>query len=136
MTFPHAEGSFTVLSAGRTYYPRVALGITPADEIDLVALSPSGHAVQIVIVLAEEWSDSDEGFAVLQDKINGSVGFAVDGQLTAAYPEVAHLPWEIVIACRAAPGARTAAYVASVMQAVDGYGGRLRLQQPGEAWPN
>ena len=111
------------------------LGIGPADKIDLVALSPSGTVVQIVIVLTEDWTDSDAGFAVLQDKMNSTVAFAADGQLSATYPDVAHLPWEVVVACRAAPGARTGEYLDTVARAVEGYGGRLRLQQVGEVWP-
>ena len=113
----------------------MALGISPPDKVDLVALSPSGQTVQLVIVLDEGWIDSDEGLIALADKINGYVAFAVDGQLTNTYPDVASLPWEIVVSSRVAPGDRTSAYLEAVGQPVEGYGGRLRLHNPGDPWP-
>lgn len=76
------------------------------------------------------------GFETFQAKIDHSVGFAVDGQMAAMYPDVAHLRWEIVIACHVDPGHRTAAYAEQVAPVVARYGGALRLKGPSVPWPS
>ena len=112
------------------------LGITDPSQVDLVALAPGGDAVQIVIVLDSGWTDADEGFDLLQHKIDNSVAFAADGELANLYPHVAQLPWEIVVSCRVDPGDRTTAYLTTIGLAIANYGGTLRLQLPGTPWPS
>jgi hypothetical protein len=111
-----------------------APGISGPDAVDLVAISPSGNVAQIVIVLSEEWADSDGGLAVLQDKVNNTVSFAVDGQMLSMYPELEGMPWEIVIDPRIDPGPRTTLYVEQVGPRVVNFGGSLRMRGPGEPW--
>jgi hypothetical protein len=87
-----------------------------------------------VIVLDSAWRDSNEGFETLQAK-SIIPSFAVDGQMVAMYPDVAHLRGEIVIACHVDPGHRTAAYAEQVAPVVARYGGALRLKRRSEPWP-
>ena len=109
-------------------------GINGPETVDLVAMSPSGKVAQIVIVLSEGWDDTDGGLAVLQDKVNNNVSFAVDGQMLSMYPDLEGMPWEIVIDSRVDPGPRTTWYVEQVAPSVVNYGGSLRMRRPGEPW--
>ena len=109
-------------------------GISGRETVDLVAISPAGTVAQVVIVLSDGWVDSDDGLAVLQDKVGTTVSFAVDGHMLRQYPELEGMPWEIVIDSHVDPGPRTAVYVEQVAPRVANYGGSLRLRRPGEPW--
>lgn len=62
----------------------------------------------------------------LQQKIHTYVGFALDGPMVAAYPELDGLAWRIVIDTTAGPVDATSADVISqVAEKVRQYGGDL-----------
>jgi len=76
-------------------------------KIDLVALSADSSTVCLYNVSDFAWTGSDAQIGSLQAKIQSYVGYALDGQMAAAYPETRDLPWRIVIRCRrGAPDAR------------------------------
>ena len=65
----------------------------------------------------------------LQQKIHTYVGFVLDGQMVATYPETEGLAWRIVIADRAGPpDARSADIIARVGDKVREYGGDLLVR--------
>jgi hypothetical protein len=98
-------------------------------KIDLVGVSPDGSTVLIYLVQAGAWTGSDEQVASLQAKIQNYVGFASDGQMVRTYPEVAGLPWRIVVDCQTGPpDARSAAVLAFVDNALAQHGGSLTVQ--------
>ena len=100
-------------------------------KVDSVALSPDGGRVRLYIVSDAAWTGSDAQITSLQEKIHNYVGFALDGQLAADYPDAAGLPWEIVIDCqRGAPDARTADVLARVGEAVRRHTGELIVLTP------
>lgn len=97
-----------------------------ASKVDLVSLAADESAVELHIVADGAWTGSDEQIRSLQEKVQTYVGYAVDGQLVAAYPECASMPWRIVIQCRSGgPDPRTADVLARTRQPVQGYGGDL-----------
>src|SRR5687767_9493284 len=87
--------------------------------VDAVSIPADGSAVELHIVADAPWTGSDPQITSLQQKIHTYVGFAADGQLAAAYPEAAGLPWRIVVQCHAGnPDARTADVLARTRQPV------------------
>ena len=64
-------------------------------KVDLVTLSPDGSMVLLHIIVGSQWSGSDAQIQSLQEKVNTYVGFALDGQMVATYPETAGLAWAI-----------------------------------------
>ena len=110
---------------------------TPADtaevlfdptKIDLVASPSGGGTVDLHIVADGPWSGSDAQLRSLQDKIHAYVGFALDGQMLAMYPDVAGLPWRIVVTCRGGPpDDRTAELLRRTIAPVRAYGGELHV---------
>jgi hypothetical protein len=97
-----------------------------ASKIDLVSLTADGGTVELHIVADAPWTGSDDELMSLQQKINTYVGFALDGQLHASYPETKGLGWRIVIDAHAGqPNDRTAQVIAQVAEGVRRYGGDL-----------
>jgi hypothetical protein len=96
------------------------------SKVDLVALSDDGSTVSLYIVSDSEWNGTDAQLESLQRKIHNYVSFAIDGPMTAAYPEAEGLAWQIVIDCqRGRPDERTRSVLSQVAQAVTRYGGDL-----------
>lgn len=111
------------MTQGRYGFSHMALN---PDVVDLVAVSPDGSQVDLVIVQEEPWSGTDEELMALQAKIHNYVGFAVDGQLVAAYPDMEGLPWRIIIANQGGtPDERTLAVLEALTDPVRAYGGDL-----------
>jgi hypothetical protein len=97
-----------------------------ASKIDLVSVTADGSTVELHIVADAPWTGSDAELISLQQKINTYVGFALDGQLHATYPETKGLGWRIVINAHAGqPDDRSAQVIAQVTEGVRRYGGDL-----------
>lgn len=97
-------------------------------KVDLVAMPPGGGIVDLHIVVDAPWSGSDAQLRSLQDKIHTYVGFALDGQMVAKYPDLMGLPWRIVVTCRSGPpDDRTAELLRRTMAPVRSHGGELRV---------
>jgi hypothetical protein len=79
-------------------------------------------------VRATPWSGTDEELTTLQAKIHNYVGFALDGQLVATYPETQDLPWRIVVVGQAGPpDERTLTLLGTLCEPIRAYGGDLLL---------
>ena len=66
-----------------------------ASKVDLVAVVDG--AVELHIVRDSAWTGTDEELRSFQDKVHAYVGYALDGQMVADYPETAGLGWIIVV---------------------------------------
>jgi hypothetical protein len=98
-------------------------------KIDLVAVSPNRDSVNLYIVVDSAWTGSDAQIRSLLEKIHNYVGFAVDGQLAARYPDVAGLPWTIVIDSHVGPpDAATQHELSRLDEPIRNYGGSLRVR--------
>lgn len=99
------------------------------SKVDLVAISADGTAVEVIIVNDRPWTGSDAQVMSLQEKVHAYVGFALDGQMVAAYPETEGLAWRIVIDDGAGlPDARSAGLIARLTVKVREYGGDLLVR--------
>jgi hypothetical protein len=98
------------------------------SKVDLVALSPDGSAALLYIVNDSPWTGSDAQIKSLQAKIDNYVGFALDGEMTKLYPEMAGLDWRIVIDAQVGPpDPRSAQVIEHVAEAIRRYGGDLTI---------
>ncbi len=98
-------------------------------KVDIVAAAPDG-TTELCIVADAPWSGSDAQIRSLQDKIHAYVGFAVDGQLAQLHPELASMPWRIVIRCLSGrPDVRTADVLARTTEPVRAHGGDLEVRR-------
>ena len=106
-----------------------AHGIENPTAIDVVALSPAGDRVDVVMAQASEWDGSDRLLLLLQAKWKNYLAFAADGQLVRAYPEVAGLPWRLVLSCQSEPDERTVEFVIRADAATRAEGGTFEIRR-------
>lgn len=109
-------------------------GIESPDQIDFVSLPPSKSSIDMHIAQNVEWDGSDRIVMLLQEKVHSYVSFALDGQLAATYPELAHLPWRIVLDCQSEPDPLTADVLAKLVEPIAHYGGSLVVRRPGDLY--
>jgi hypothetical protein len=106
-----------------------------ADKVDLVALPEAGDVVELFVVQDAPWTGSDAQLGSLRAKVQAYVAYALDGQLTAAYPETQGLPWRIVVHSQTdAPDERTAGAITTLAGRVRQHGGEL-VTRVGSAAP-
>ncbi len=97
-------------------------------KVDLLADSADGF-VELVIVQGYPWTGSDAQVASLQEKVQGYVSFAVDGQLAAQFPESDGRARRIVVASTAgSPDPRTRSILQALAERLPRYGGALEVR--------
>ncbi len=93
-------------------------------QVDVVALTESADTVELFIVQDEPWTGSDAQLQSFRDKVQTYISYAVDGQMTAAYPETHGLPWRIVLHAQSGPpDRRTADVIAALSARLPEHGG-------------
>ena len=97
-----------------------------ATKVDLVTLSPDSAVALLYVVADAPWTGSDAQIHSLQEKIHNYVGFVVDGQLAAQYPETTGLPWSVVVDSHVGPpDDRTSDVLDRMKDPIARYGGSL-----------
>jgi hypothetical protein len=81
-------------------------GVANAAVIDLFALDQKTGEVLLAMHEPRPWNDSDERLHELQEKFNAYVSFLLDGEMTAAHPELAGKPARIELRCDHMPDDR------------------------------
>lgn len=104
-------------------------GIENPAVVDAVSVSSARDRVDVVMAQACEWDGSDRLLVLLQEKWKNYVAFAADGQLVQTYPEVAGLPWRLVLSCQSEPDDRTLEFVRRADEATRSEGGRFEIRR-------
>jgi hypothetical protein len=106
-----------------------AEGLFDREKVDLVGLTQSADAVELFIVQDAPWTGSDAQLQSFQDKVQTYVAYAVDGQMTTAYPETQGLPWRIVLHAQTGPpDRRTAEAIAALSARLPEHGGEFETR--------
>jgi hypothetical protein len=81
-------------------------GIANPAVIDLFGVD--GKTGEVVLVMNESrpWDGSDDRLHQVQEKFNAYVSFLLDGEMTAAHPELAGKPARIELRCDQMPDER------------------------------
>jgi hypothetical protein len=81
-------------------------GIANPGVIDLFGVD--GKTGEVVLAMNEPrpWDGSDERLHQVQEKFNAYVSFLLDGEMTAAHPELAGKPARIELRCDQIPDDR------------------------------
>ena len=81
-------------------------GIANPAVIDLFALDHKTDEILLVMHESRPWDHSDERLHQLQEKFNAYVSFLLDGEMTAAHPELAGKKARIELRCDHLPDGR------------------------------
>jgi Family of unknown function (DUF6572) len=84
----------------------IATGVANPAVIDLFGVD--GKTGEVVLAMNEPrpWNGSDDRLHQLQEKFNAYVSFLLDGEMTAAHPELAGKPARIELRCDQMPDER------------------------------
>jgi hypothetical protein len=81
-------------------------GLSNPAVIDLFAHDPKTDEVLLVMRELRPWDGSDERLHELQEKFNAYVSFLLDGEMTAAHPELTGKRARIELRCDYMPDER------------------------------
>ena len=92
------------------------MSLEQANIID--ALGVDEHTRRLTLVIRQDtaWTGADTQLFQLQEKLNAYLSFALDGELTEAYPDFRDIPLALRIETPATPDARTLHMLAHVRQ--------------------
>jgi hypothetical protein len=85
----------------------VASGVEYPHVIDVIARDSVRRVVTLKMIESRPWSDSDLQLFQLQEKFNAYLAFALDGEMTEAYPEFADHQIRLELNCPEPPIGRT-----------------------------
>jgi hypothetical protein len=89
-------------------------GIADTASIDVVAHDPQTDAVVLIMREPRPWDGSERQLFQLQEKINAYLSFALDGEMTAAFPQFAGKPVVLRLECIQEPAGRAVQLIAAV----------------------
>ena len=84
-------------------------GVSRSAVIDMFGLDSARNEVVLVMNEPRPWRGGDEQLHELQEKFNAYASFILDGEMTAAHPELAGKTARIELRCAEWPGERALA---------------------------
>lgn len=92
--------------------------IEDAHTIDMIAHDPATDEIALVMRESRPWNSSDGRLFQLQEKINTYLSFALDGEMTEAYPEFVGKKARLQLECPEQPDARTLDFIEVVRRQI------------------
>ena len=84
----------------------------------LDALAFDGETGEAVLIMVEPrpWDGSEQRLFQLQEKVNSYLSFALDGEMTDAFPHLAGKPVRLQLDCAVAPDSMTEHFITAVRE--------------------
>jgi hypothetical protein len=103
--------------------------IERANVIDVISFDEKSGCLALVMTERRAWDGSDARLFELQEKINAYLSFALDGEMTGAYPQFLGKALSLRLECAAPPDARTLHFLGHVRQQIgfQGIGFEVRV---------
>jgi hypothetical protein len=92
--------------------------IEHASVIDVITFDERAGQVTLGMIEGRAWSGSDLQLFQLQEKLNAYLSFALDGEMTEAYPQFLGKSVRLEIECAAPPDARTLEFLNVVREQI------------------
>ena len=86
-------------------------GVANTAVVDLFAFDKKTDQVLLAMHEPRRWDGSDERLHELQEKFNAYVSFLLDGEMTAAHPELAGKSAKIELRCDEMPDERALGFL-------------------------
>ncbi len=94
--------------------PTVQRGVEYAGVIDALSHDPATDVVTLLMVEPRAWDGSELRLFQLQEKVNAYLSFALDGEMTEAYPGLQGKPLRLLLDCMTAPDSMTLHFLGRV----------------------
>jgi hypothetical protein len=91
-------------------------GLEHAGVIDFLGFDPKASEVLMVMVEHRPWIHVEAQLFQLQEKLNAYLSFALDGEMTEAYPQFSGQPLKIRLECAEPPVEETLDFLQHVYE--------------------
>jgi len=93
-------------------------GVEFAEVIDLLAHNAKTGRVELVMFEPRPWDGGEEQLFQLQEKLNAYMSFALDGEMTDTYPELADKPLAVILRCVELPPGEAVEFLSQVREQI------------------
>ena len=93
-----------------------AFGIENPRGLDALAFDGETGEAVLIMVEPRAWDGTEERIFQLQEKVNAYLSFALDGEMTDAFPHLAGKPVRLQLDCAVAPDPSVEQFVTAVRE--------------------
>jgi len=110
------EGSASQPSALNPQPSATPFGVENPRGLDALAFDGETGEAVLIMVEPRPWDGSEQRLFQLQEKVNAYLSFALDGEMTDAFPHLAGKPVRLQLDCAAAPDSMTEHFISAVRE--------------------
>ena len=107
----HHESEPTIASA-----KPVPFGVENPRSLDALAHDAETGEAVLIMVEPRPWDGSEQRIFQLQEKVNSYLSFALDGEMTDAFPHLAGKPVRLQLDCALPPDLMTEHFITAVRE--------------------
>jgi hypothetical protein len=107
-------------------------GVEFAHVIDVIAEDDKTGEVTLIMLEPRPWDGSELRLFQLQEKINAYLSFALDGEMTEAYPQFEGKKLRLQLDCVGMPGNDVVGFLSMVREQIAFQGINLEVRVVGE----
>ncbi|MEQ1850152.1 MAG: DUF6572 domain-containing protein [Chthoniobacteraceae bacterium] len=112
-----------------------AFGVENPRSLDALALDGETGEAVLIMVEPRLWDGSEDRLFQLQEKINAYLSFALDGEMTEAFPHLAGKPIRLQLDCATPPDVMTEQFIARVREQIGFQEMKFAVRVVGEPAP-
>ena len=112
-----------------------AFGVENPRGLDALAFDGETGEAVLIMVEPRAWDGSEERLFQLQEKINAYLSFALDGEMTDAFPHLAGKPVRLQLDCATLPDSMTDHFIARVREQIAFQEMKFAVRVVGEPGP-
>lgn len=91
-------------------------GVQNPRSLDALAHDAETGEAVLIMVEPRAWDGSEERMFQLQEKVNAYLSFALDGEMTDAFPHLAGKPVRLQLDCAVPPDPPTEAFISRIRE--------------------
>ena len=112
-----------------------AFGVENPRGLDALAFDAETGEAVLIMVEPRAWDGTEERLFQLQEKINSYLSFALDGEMTDAFPHLAGKPVRLQLDCAQPPDEMTEHFIGIVRQQIGFQEMKFAVRVVGEPAP-
>ncbi len=93
-----------------------AFGVENPRGLDALAFDGETGEAVLIMVEPRPWDGSEQRIFQLQEKVNSYLSFALDGEMTEAFPHLAGKPVRLQLDCALPPDSMTEHFITAVRE--------------------
>ena len=93
-----------------------AFGVENPRSLDALAFDAEAGEAVLIMVEPRPWDGSEQRIFQLQEKVNAYLSFALDGEMTDAFPHLAGKPVRLQLDCAVPPDSMTEHFITAVRE--------------------